>query len=100
MSKHPLRDEARGRGCQIRIPSVCNGNPETTVLCHIHKPSISGGMGLKGKDTLAAWGCSECHDAVDGRNKWRNIFSDDDLKLWHYEGVFRTQKILIDEGKL
>lgn len=29
-----LRKEARGRECQIRIPGVCNGNPETVVLTH------------------------------------------------------------------
>ncbi len=30
-----LRKAARGRECQVRIPGVCNGNPETTVLAHI-----------------------------------------------------------------
>ncbi|MEI9716942.1 nuclease domain-containing protein, partial [Moellerella wisconsensis] len=26
-----LRKEAKGRECQVRIPSVCNGNSETVV---------------------------------------------------------------------
>lgn len=30
-----LRKAARGRECQVRIPGVCNGNPETTILAHI-----------------------------------------------------------------
>ncbi len=30
-----LRKAARGRECQVRIPGVCNGNPETSVLAHI-----------------------------------------------------------------
>ncbi|EER1376654.1 DUF1364 domain-containing protein, partial [Escherichia coli] len=26
-----LRKAARSRECQVRIPGVCNGNPETSV---------------------------------------------------------------------
>lgn len=26
---------ARGRECQVRIPGVCNGKSETSVLAHI-----------------------------------------------------------------
>ena len=91
-----LRQEARGKPCMIRIPGVCNGNSETVVLCHIHKPSISGGMGMKAVDLLASWGCSDCHDAVDGRSKYD--YGNTDLFL--YEGVFRTQNILLNEGKI
>lgn len=29
-----LRKTARGRECQLRVPGVCNFNPETTVLAH------------------------------------------------------------------
>lgn len=29
-----LRKEARGRDCQVRLPGICNFNPETTVLAH------------------------------------------------------------------
>ncbi|MFT5766762.1 MAG: hypothetical protein ACI9DH_000581 [Halioglobus sp.] len=84
-----LRKEARGRECQIRIPGVCNGNPETTVLCHLG----GGGMGRKQPDLLGAWGCSSCHDAVDGR-----LRTNDDWQLYFHDGIFRTQQILIEEG--
>lgn len=94
-----LRKEAKGRQCQIRIPGRCNGNPETTVLCHIHKPSISGGTGLKARDEFGAWGCSICHEIVDGRDT-SHLYPYWDLDLWLYEGVFRTQNILLSEGKL
>ncbi|EFO2125822.1 hypothetical protein DP030_24335 [Escherichia coli O106] len=31
-----LRKAARGRECQVRIPGVCNGNPETIrIECHM-----------------------------------------------------------------
>ncbi len=94
-----LRKEAKGRECQIRS-CHCNNDPETTVLCHIHKPSISGGIGLKSIDELGAYGCSACHDLVDGRGAGRNMMVRTERDILLYEGVFRTQKILLDEGKI
>ena len=85
---------ARGRECQIRIPQVCNGNPDTVVLCHI----AGGGIARKQSDLFGAYGCSACHDAVDGRTC--SDFPKDLLKMWLLEGVIRTQQILIDEGVL
>jgi len=96
MSK--LRKQAQNRPCQIRS-EYCNHDPATTVLCHIHKPSISGGMGMKANDMLAAHGCSACHDYVDGRTKLA-FHSKTERDLYLYEGCFRTQKILADEGKI
>jgi len=92
--KRNLRKEAKGRECQIRIPVICNGNPDTTVLCHLP----GGGMGYKQNDLFGAWGCSSCHDAVDGRVIVKQTI--DLLMLWHHEAVIRTQQILMDEGKL
>jgi len=63
-SKH-LRNSARDQECTFQIVGVCNGNPKTTVLCHL--PDESHGMGLKADDFCAAFGCSSCHDVVDGR---------------------------------
>jgi hypothetical protein len=91
-----LRKEARGRECQIRIPDVCNGNPETTVLAH-YRLAGTCGMGCKPDDAQGAWACSACHDEVDRRT--RHIESDT-AKLCHAEGIFRTQSILRSEGKL
>ena len=56
------------------------------------------GVGMKPNDIFGAWACSSCHDAVDGRIK--TDYSRDDLRLAHAEGVFRTQQILKNEGKL
>lgn len=94
MSK--LTKAARGRECQIRIPGVCNGNPETTVLAH-YRLAGTCGTGLKPNDEQAAWGCSACHDECDRRT--RHIESDT-ARLCHAEGVMRTQQILRGEGKL
>ena len=46
-----LRKEAKGRECMIRLPGVCCGNTETTVLCHFRMVGISG-AGLKSPDLL------------------------------------------------
>jgi len=55
-------------------------------------------MGYKRPDIFAAWGCSGCHDAVDGRAPAKQDMTL--LSLWHHEAVLRTQQILMDEGKL
>lgn len=92
-----LRKAAKGRECQIRIPSVCCGDPSTVVLCHFRMAGISG-MGLKSSDALGAWGCFQCHQAVDRRGHMDLDF--DFVRLCHLEGVIRTQAILIAEGKI
>ena len=92
---------ARGQECQVRIPGVCNGNPETVVLAHLN----GGGMGMKRSDIHGAYACSACHDAIDGRtlplpHDSRVPWSRHDLQLFHLEGVIRTQEIMIKEGIL
>jgi len=75
------------------------------VLCHAPHPDK--GMGLKGPDTWAAYGCSACHDEMDGRTQiyfsgcamengflgaaWRRI------EVWH-EAIRETQRRLIKKG--
>ena len=91
-----LRKEARGRGCTVRIPGVCNFNSETTVLAHIRVAGVSG-MGLKSPDLLGAWACSACHDEIDGRTH-KSGLSRDELRLAHYDGMARTIMQLHKEG--
>jgi hypothetical protein len=87
-----LRKEARGRDCQVRLPGVCNFNPETTVLAH-YRLSGQSGMGHKSPDLIGAWACSGCHTEVDTSQA-------DHIKRAHAEGVFRTLYILWKEGKV
>ena len=61
-----LRKLAKGQDCQMRIPGVCNFDPETTVLAHIRKGGVAG-VGQKPKDLIGVWSCSDCHDVIDGR---------------------------------
>jgi len=71
----------------IRIPGVCNWNPETTVLCHQN----GGGMGIKTDDSEGAFGCSNCHSAVDGVPLIKHNFTHDEIKLMFLEGAVRTR---------
>ena len=89
-----ITKSAKGEEGLIRIPGACNHNPETTVFCHLG----GGGMGMKRKDIHGAYGCSDCHDIVDGRAKPDRWTNDLYSKVWFYEGVFRTQEILLEKG--
>lgn len=56
---------ARGQNCTLRLPGICNGNPETVVFCHINGRAAGKGMGIKAHDSLGFFGCSACHAAYD-----------------------------------
>ena len=84
-----LRDYARGMPCMIRMPGICNGDPATTVLCHLRMVGITG-MGMKANDLLGAWGCSACHKYVDTHGI--------DGRTALLEGMARTQALILDRG--
>lgn len=63
-----LEKLARGKPCYLRLPGVCNGNPDTTVLCHIRRGN-TGGTGIKPPSICAVPMCFDCHNAFDGRYK-------------------------------
>jgi hypothetical protein len=63
----PIRRSARGESCTLLIPGICTGDTSTTVLCHSNRLEDGKGMGLKAPDTEACYGCSACHDVLDGR---------------------------------
>lgn len=96
MSK--LTEAARGQPCMVRLPAICNFNPETTVLAHYRLPGTCG-TGMKPPDLLGAWCCSSCHDVLDGR-----VQTKDADYAWnhlaHAEGCLRTINELIRQGKL
>lgn len=73
----------------IRMPGICNGDPETTVLCHLRMVGLTG-MGMKANDLLGAWGCSDCHRYVDTHGM--------DGRTALLEGMARTQAFLLNTG--
>lgn len=84
-----LRKFARGRLCQVRLPGVCNFDPETTVLAHIRRGGV-GGMGKKPHDLIGVHACSDCHDYIDAR---RPVLMGD-LDTHILEGLCRTLSIV------
>lgn len=73
----------------VRIPGVCNFNPETTVLAHYRLAGYCGGS-MKPDDDMGAWACSACHDVIDARVRLPAEWSRDAIDLMHAEGVMRT----------
>jgi hypothetical protein len=86
-----LRDSAKGETCTFQIAGICNGNPETTVLCHL--PSDVKGMGNKSPDFIAAFGCFACHEAIDQRR-----LSVDDWLFYCLRAMQRTWSRWIERG--
>ena len=83
-----LRQEAKGRECQVRL-HYCNHDSEHVVLHHVR---LNTGMGKKPNDILGTWICSSCHAAIHGNPKL--------FRQYELEGMYRTQEILIREGKI
>jgi hypothetical protein len=54
-----LRKFAKGQPCQMQGP-WCNGDNETTVLCHVRR-GAGAGTNQKPHDFWGYHGCSECH---------------------------------------
>ena len=80
MDKHrnkKIRESARGETCALNIPTVCNNDPATVVWCHSPFASDGRGMGTKSHDILGAYGCSACHDVIDGRVQVPGIDNDE-----------------------
>ena len=99
MSK--IRASAKGETCTLMIPGVCNFNPETVVLCHAPHPDK--GTGIKGPDTWAAYGCSDCHAEMDGRTNRFFVGLDifpvrvQKAAAW-FSAIMETQRRLIAKG--
>ena len=93
---------AKGQSCTIRIPEVCNHDPETTVLAHLN----GSGMSMKQLDIHGAYACSDCHDAVDFRVRYDTLragaplYMREEIERFHLDGVIRTQKLMVANGIL
>ncbi len=88
-----LRDYARNKPCQVRLPFICSGDVAETVLAHVRLAGVTGG-GMKAPDVLGAWACHRCHEVTEREKK------DDAVQRAFLEGVVRTQNMLIEVGIL
>jgi hypothetical protein len=90
-----IRNSARAQDCTVRLPGVCNFNPETTVFAHLRMAGITGG-GQKAHDLHGAYACNACHDHIDGKIKGK--LPSEFIQIAFYQGIFRTQIILVRLG--
>lgn len=95
---------ANGSPCTLRIASFlpgrrCSG-PETTVGCHL--PVWGKGVSTKVTDMAVAFGCSCCHDLLDGRDRegWAYLMKHCRAgvaeRMLH--GLTETHSLLISQG--
>jgi hypothetical protein len=89
---------ARGRACTLRIPGVCNWNPETTVSAHSNLQRHGKGMGIKAHDIFSCHACSNCHSAIDGHLK--TDYSKEELQDYWQRGFEETLLRNLQDGVL
>jgi hypothetical protein len=94
----PIRRSAKGEACTLMIPGVCSGDTSTTVLCHSNRLADGKGLGLKAPDTEACYGCSACHDVLDGRRPRPSWLSVENLQLAFDRARTTTHKKLKEKG--
>ena len=91
-----VRQSARNEDCTLRLPTICNFNPETTVYCHTNRLQDGKGMGIK--SNKGAYGCSACHDVMDGRAPRPDGMSLDDMESHIDRAVEATDARLTQKG--
>lgn len=96
----PIRKSAENEECTIRLPLVCNYDTATTVLCHSNELADGKGMGKKAPDEKAAYGCSACHDVVDGRAPRPEGLTKELVDALFKEAIAQTGRILERKGLL
>ena len=90
MKSKKIRDSARGEDCSFRFPGICSFDPDKTVFCHINTKYK--GTALKSPDLFGAYGCAECHTALD-QSKVKN-------PQWVMDAMIETQYKLLEKGLL
>lgn len=85
----------------MRLERVCNGDPATTVWCHIRGIRYGAGRGIKPPELIGLYACSDCHSALDRRirkDKTGKLLDYEFVKLSALEGHCESLMILWGEG--
>lgn len=90
MRSQKITESAKGEDCTFNIPGVCNYDPATTVFCHL-KFDLAG-VAIKPSDISGAYGCSSCHDVIDGRN--HSLDYEEDPSFYKARAMRRTYERL------
>ena len=56
---------ARGEGCVLRVPGVCDNNRETTVSAHSNWMEHGKCKARKAHDQYTVYACARCHTWLD-----------------------------------
>jgi hypothetical protein len=86
-----LRASAKGQRCTFAIPGVCCFDPDRVVLCHIRDEQK--GVANKADDWSSAFGCDQCHEAIDQHR----LSKEDELRTI-LRALQRTQRIWFVSG--
>lgn len=60
-----LLDLAQGQHCLMRLPGICNSDPDTTVAAHSNSSIHGKGGHIKASDVYSVWACARCHNWLD-----------------------------------
>ena len=91
-----ITQSAKDEDCTLQIPGVCNYNPETTVYCHF--PDGRGGSNKLTGPLNGGYGCSKCHDVIDGRVYWFSHERAVEKEFYMRRAMNRTINRLINKG--
>lgn len=91
-----LLQAAQGQECQVCIPDICNGNPETVVAAHSNQYAHGKGGQLKAHDIFVAWACSDCHREIDQGHRFSYA---EKVHYWQ-RGFERTLLACVEHGIL
>lgn len=102
----PARKAANGQECTLKLPGCYPGpDNEQVQLCHLRMFS-GGGTGMKPHDSEAVFGCTTCHDVIDGRRhlipELRDQVSFYEAIAWALVRTLRAQResgVLIYKGE-
>lgn len=89
---------AKGAQCTARFPGICNGDPATTVWCHLNGHSFGKGAGIKAHDVCGFAGCSACHAYLDTGHGTKPLISNDTLLECVLSAVCESYVRLIVSG--
>jgi hypothetical protein len=95
MNERKITESARGEDCTVRLPGICNFNPETVVFAHLNGVRFGHGVGKKTK-----WGCYACSDCHRELDRQTMKLEKDFVKLAHYEATIETLNKLVEKGLL
>jgi len=96
MSK--ITDSAEGMDCRLRLPGVCNGNPDTTVWAHSNRIAHGKGRSLKAHDPFGCYACYDCHAVYDRQRNRPAGMTLIFVELEFDRAMAESQAILIDRG--